>query len=78
MKRCLRCGRDYTERPSVSRRDGKTEICSGCGTTEALFDFTVHFILRDGNEKEKKAIQYLVEAERSWLNYVADEFMIGS
>ena len=25
--------------PAISRRDNKTEICSNCGTAEALSDF---------------------------------------
>lgn len=33
---CLRCGKTYTARPSVSRADGTTLICPDCGTREAL------------------------------------------
>lgn len=33
---CLRCGKTYTARPSVSRADGVTLICPDCGIREAL------------------------------------------
>ena len=33
--KCLRCGRDYAERPAISRRD-RSEICPECGILEAL------------------------------------------
>lgn len=35
---CPRCGKHYTEYPSLSRRDNKTDICEECGTLEALED----------------------------------------
>ena len=35
-KKCPRCGKLYTEHPAISRKDNKTEICSRCGTEEAL------------------------------------------
>jgi len=52
LKTCPRCKDDYTGYPAISRRDNKTEICSACGTSEAVFDFSIH----------KK-----IEQERSWL-----------
>ena len=33
---CSRCGKVYTDRPAISRTDGKTPICPDCGTREAL------------------------------------------
>lgn len=33
---CPFCGREYRERPALSRRDGRTQICPDCGTREAL------------------------------------------
>ena len=36
---CPKCHKDYTGHPAISRRDNKTEICSDCGTLEALNDF---------------------------------------
>lgn len=37
--KCPMCGRIYSGYPALSRRDNKTEICSDCGTKEALDDF---------------------------------------
>ena len=59
---CPRCkityfNKDKKKYPATSRRDNKTEICSGCGTQEALFDFTM--------QKER-------ETEKAWLNEVKD------
>lgn len=36
MAICPKCGREYSERPALSRTDSKTEICPDCGTMEAL------------------------------------------
>ena len=36
--KCPRCKRMYRGYPALSRRDNKTEICSDCGTAEALSD----------------------------------------
>ena len=43
---CKRCKKNYWSKdmklniyPAISRRDNKTQICSECGTAEALFDF---------------------------------------
>ena len=33
---CPVCGRAYTERPALSRRDNKTDMCPDCGMREAL------------------------------------------
>ena len=35
-KQCPRCGKYYSDYPAISRKDNKTEICSNCGTLEAL------------------------------------------
>jgi len=35
---CPRCKQDYTEYPALSRLDNKTNICSRCGTEEALYN----------------------------------------
>ena len=36
---CPACGKPLTGYPALSRKDNKTEICSDCGTKEALADF---------------------------------------
>lgn len=33
---CPICGREYDERPALSRADGVTPICPDCGVREAL------------------------------------------
>ena len=37
--KCPTCEKFTTDYPALSRRDNKTEICSDCGTREALEDF---------------------------------------
>lgn len=39
VKYCKRCRNNYTDYPSLSRRDNETEICSKCGNEEAMNDF---------------------------------------
>lgn len=39
---CPRCGTEWPEGdywPSLSRHDNETEICSDCGTAEAMLDY---------------------------------------
>ena len=36
MAKCPLCGKEYEDRPAISRKDNKTEICPDCGTLEAL------------------------------------------
>ena len=33
---CPKCGKEYTDRPAISRADDKTLLCPDCGTREAL------------------------------------------
>lgn len=46
MKKCPKCGGPLGERPALSRRDNKTDICSDCGAKEAIEDaeriFNIH------------------------------------
>ena len=39
VKVCPKCGKEYTEHPAISRRDGVTEICPHCGFQEAIIDW---------------------------------------
>ena len=39
---CPHCGRLIGKHPAVSRRDNKTDVCSNCGTREALEDWEKH------------------------------------
>lgn len=36
MRICPICGKEYKEKPAISRIDNKTEICPICGVVEAL------------------------------------------
>lgn len=38
MKKCPKCKGPLGERPALSRRDNKTDICSNCGFLEAIED----------------------------------------
>ena len=42
LKHCYRCGMDYTQYPSLSRRDNKTYVCNDCGLDEALVDNSLY------------------------------------
>ena len=35
-KICPECGKEYSSRPALSRKDNKTMICPKCGMMEAL------------------------------------------
>ena len=37
-EKCPRCGGLLGERPALSRRDNKTDICADCGFKEAMED----------------------------------------
>lgn len=51
---CVRCGKEYTAPPALSRVDNKTHICPLCGTAEAL-----EYVGADENTKAEilKAVQ---------------------
>lgn len=53
IKICLRCGKEYTEYPALSRVDNKSEICSGCGTEESLMEFAF-LSIPNSTDKVKK------------------------
>lgn len=36
IRTCPMCGKQYSGYSALSRKDNKTEICSQCGTKEAL------------------------------------------
>ncbi|KKN53354.1 hypothetical protein LCGC14_0603240 [marine sediment metagenome] len=60
---CPRCGAFFNGFTALSRRDNKTNICSPCGTDEAMFDLNIH-LFEDGKEKE-----ILIEKEVKWLKH---------
>lgn len=46
MKKCPKCNGPLGDRPALSRRDGKTDICSNCGFIEAMEDAQKAFELK--------------------------------
>ncbi len=54
-KVCARCGNAIIGYPAISRKDNETEICSNCGTLEALEDLMEH------DRKSKKSYKELLE-----------------
>lgn len=64
-KICPRCHKKYDEYPAISRRDNKTQICSVCGTDEAMFDFML-FKNKDKYSEEEITQQRI--KERTWLD----------
>lgn len=43
---CPNCGFPIYGHPAISRKDNKTEICSHCGTAEAIAQFQHYFITK--------------------------------
>lgn len=39
MNTCPRCGKNYDGYPALSRVDNATNICSSCGTAEAVEEY---------------------------------------
>ncbi len=68
MKRwiCPRCKKETQGFGATSRRDNSTQICSDCGTAEALFDWKVHVAQSKGNPLPEEEIL----EERKWLKEV--------
>ena len=56
VKICPICGNEYVGFPAISRRDNKTEICSHCGTMEALDDYLNATLEGDKKEHNKYCI----------------------
>ena len=61
IRLCPRCGNVYSEAPALSRVDGKTDICPGCGTAEALEAFK-QFI------EKRQIINYFEISEKAGLS----------
>lgn len=47
---CPTCGKETTDFPAISRRDNKTNICSACGMSEAMADWSKHL---QANKEDK-------------------------
>ena len=63
---CPRCKVliDIKQYPAISRRDNQTEICSSCGTEEAMFDFNMQ---QKDQEKEKYLMKSMRKIESEWM-----------
>ena len=44
---CPQCNKHYTGYPALSRKDNATDICSACGTREALEEYVAPFLKQD-------------------------------
>ena len=49
-KVCPRCGNAYKGYPALSRVDNKTEICPKCGIDEAMEDYYISLIRKEGKD----------------------------
>lgn len=58
---CPYCGNTYRGVPALSRKDGKTQICSDCGTREALESIGV------SKEEQDSIIQTIHQCEERIL-----------
>lgn len=56
MKRCPICNNLYDEPSAISRIDNKTEICSQCGTKQALEVFMKYEKKRKKENGKNKSI----------------------
>lgn len=54
MKKCPKCGGPLGDRPALSRRDGKTDICSECGYKEAIEDVERTFAIKRRNKNANR------------------------
>lgn len=52
-KICPKCGKVISDYPALSRKDNRTEICSNCGTLEAL-ESVIEYERKIKNDKKKK------------------------
>ena len=47
MRVCPSCGKKYSERPALSRKDNETLICADCGMKEAFAEYMQAMIPTD-------------------------------
>jgi len=69
---CLRCNKSYTEYPALSRRDNETNICSRCGSIEAMNDLIPYSRLPIENLFVEKEFHEKIGADyKVWLEWKA-------
>lgn len=73
MRKCPKCNRLYSDYPAISRRDNKTEICSECGTKEALFDYGMTRIKFEEKYTDEETTTFYFIAPKEILNDYSDE-----
>lgn len=54
VKICSRCGKEYKGVGAISRKDNKTEICSACGTEEALEVYSDYMKKKEASKESNK------------------------
>ena len=61
--RCPRCGEPFTGYPALSRWDNRTSICSDCGTSEALMQFSL------ASQTDPRGCLNPVTGEQPWVQW---------
>ena len=73
MRKCPKCNRLYSDYPAISRRDNKTEICSECGTKEALLDYAMSKIKLEEKYVHEATTTFYFIAPKEMLDDYSDE-----
>lgn len=60
---CPRCSQNFSGHPAISRRDNKTEICSDCGTSEAMNDFSDFYSIPMKERINELVFQKIIDAD---------------
>mgnify|MGYP001352526737 CR=1 FL=1 len=60
---CPRCSQNFSGHPAISRRDNKTEICSDCGTSEAMNDFSDFYSIPMEERINELVFQKIIDAD---------------
>ena len=60
---CPRCSQNFSGHPAISRRDHTTEICSDCGTSEAMNDFSDFYSIPMEERINELVFQKIIDAD---------------
>lgn len=69
--KCPICNKEFTERPALSRKDNKTEICPYCGIREALEEA---MLIPIGTLRESFSKNKTQEDKREILNKITKNY----